>query len=97
MSALTVTLGADTTALKRAMSGATELVSASAKRMGKLTGAGLAGVGKRIGFGLKVGLGTALAGGIGAAAMRVKSVGKAAEMEGFETALVPLPGEIEKL
>jgi hypothetical protein len=46
MSALTVTLGADITALKRAMAGATELVGASARRMGTLTGAGLAGVGK---------------------------------------------------
>lgn len=46
MSALTVTLGADITALKRAMAGATELVSASARRMGKLTAAGLAGLGK---------------------------------------------------
>lgn len=44
MSALTVTLGADITALKRAMAGATELVGASARRMGKLTGAGLAGL-----------------------------------------------------
>ena len=46
MSALTVTLGADITALKRAMAGATELVGASARRMGRLTGAGLAGLGK---------------------------------------------------
>ena len=46
MSALTVTLGADITALKRAMASATELVGASARRMGKLTGAGLAGLGK---------------------------------------------------
>ena len=37
MSALTVTLGADITALKRAMAGATELVGASASRMGRLT------------------------------------------------------------
>ena len=46
MSALTVTLGADITALKRAMAGATELVGASASRMGRLTGAGLAGLGR---------------------------------------------------
>jgi hypothetical protein len=46
MSALTVTLGADITALKRAMAGATELVGASARRMGRLTGAGLSGLGK---------------------------------------------------
>ena len=46
MSAVTVTFGADITALKRAMAGATELVGASARRMGSLTGAGLAGVGE---------------------------------------------------
>ena len=46
MSALTVTLGADITALKLAMAGATELVGASARRMGRLTGAGLAGLGR---------------------------------------------------
>ncbi|MCX6873392.1 MAG: hypothetical protein NTW21_06230 [Verrucomicrobia bacterium] len=43
MSALTVTLGADITALKRALAGATELVSASDRRMGRMTGAGRAG------------------------------------------------------
>ena len=43
MSALTVTLGADITALQRALAGATELVAASARRMGKMTGARLAG------------------------------------------------------
>jgi hypothetical protein len=37
MSALTVTLGADITALKRAMAGATEVVGASARRMGSLS------------------------------------------------------------
>jgi len=46
MSALTVTLGADITALKRAMAGITELVGASARKMGRLTGAGLAHLGK---------------------------------------------------
>jgi len=35
MSALTVTLGADITALKRAMATASELVGASARRMAK--------------------------------------------------------------
>ena len=44
MSALTVTLGADITALKRAMAGATELVNASARRMARVTGSGLAGL-----------------------------------------------------
>jgi hypothetical protein len=46
MSALNVTLGADITSLKRAMAGATELVNASARRMARVTGAGLAGLGK---------------------------------------------------
>ena len=52
MSALTVTLGADITALRRSMAGATAMVAASAKKMASLTAAGL-----------KVGLGAALAGG----------------------------------
>ena len=42
MSALTVTLGADITQLRKAMAGATELVSASARRMGRLSASGLA-------------------------------------------------------
>ncbi len=46
MGALTVRLGADITSLKRALASVTELVGASARRMGKLTGAGLAGLGK---------------------------------------------------
>ena len=46
MSAMTVTLGADITALKRAMASATQLVGASARRMGSLAGAGLAGLGR---------------------------------------------------
>ena len=55
MSALTVTLGADISALKRSMVGATQLVSASAKKMASLSAAGL-----------KMGLGAALAGGAAA-------------------------------
>jgi hypothetical protein len=46
LSALTVTLGAGITALKRAMAGAADLVGAFARRMGNLTSAGLAGLGK---------------------------------------------------
>jgi hypothetical protein len=37
MSALTVTLGADITALRRSMAGATAMVAASAKKMASLT------------------------------------------------------------
>lgn len=49
--------------------------------MGKLTGAGLAGIGKGIGVGLKAGFDSALAGGSLAVKMLVKSIGKAAERE----------------
>ena len=61
MSALTVTLGADITALRRSMAAATAMVSASAKKMASLTAAGL-----------KVGLGAALAGG-GVALLRART------------------------
>ena len=101
MSALTVTLGADITALKRAMAGAMELVSASAKRMGKMTSAGLSGIGKgggavlSKGFGLavtgiKAGIGAALAGGAVAMGVGVKSVMKAADFEQTKVALPSL-------
>ncbi len=91
MSALTVTLGADITALKRAMAGASELVGATAKRMGKLSGAGLAGLGKggaaalQKGFGvaglaLKASLGAALTGGAAAFGLGVKSVIESEEL-----------------
>lgn len=70
MSALTVTLGADITALRRSMAGATAMVSASAKKMASLTAAGL-----------KVGLGAALAGGGVALAAGMKAVTSAADFE----------------
>jgi hypothetical protein len=57
MSALTVTLGADITSLRRATAGATQLVAESAKKMASLGAVGL-----------KVGLGAALAGGASALA-----------------------------
>lgn len=74
MSALTVTLGADISSLTRAMAGATAVVSATAKRMAKITGSGMAGLGKGgaaalekgfmlSGLALKAGIGAALAGG----------------------------------
>jgi hypothetical protein len=62
MSALTVTLGADITSLKRALAGATELVGASARRMGKIAGAGLAGLGKSRMVAMTAGIGVAMAG-----------------------------------
>lgn len=107
MSALTVTLGADITALKRAMAGASELVSASARRMGKMTGAGLAGLGKGgaaalskgfsvAGTALKAGLGAALAGGAAAMGVGVKAVNAAADFEQTKVAFATLIGDAGK-
>ncbi len=107
MSALTVTLGADITALKRAMAGASELVSASARRMGKMTGAGLAGLGKGgaaalskgfsvAGTALKVGVGAALAGGAAAMGVGVKAVNAAADFEQTKVAFATLIGDAGK-
>jgi tape measure domain-containing protein len=107
MSALTVTLGADITALRRAMAGATELVGASAKRMSKLTGAGLAGLGKGgaaalskgfsvAGTALKAGIGTALAGGAAAMGVGVKAVNAAADFEQTKVAFATMIGDAGK-
>ena len=107
MSALTVTLGADITSLKRAMAGATELVGASAKRMGKLTGAGLAGLGKGgaaalskgfsvAGTALKAGIGSAFAGGAAAMGVGVKAVNAAADFEQTKVAFSTLIGDAAK-
>ena len=107
MSALTVTLGADITALKRAMAGATELVSASARRMGKMTSAGLAGLGKGgsaalskgfavSGIALKAGIGAALAGGAAAMGVGVKAVNSAADFEQTKVAFSTLIGDAAK-
>ena len=107
MSALTVTLGADITALKRAMAGASELVAASARRMGKMTGAGLAGLGKGgaaalskgfsvAGTALKAGVGAALAGGAAAMGVGVKAVNAAADFEQTKVAFSTLIGDAGK-
>jgi len=107
MSALTVTLGADLSALKRALAGATELVSASARRMGRITGAGLAGLGKggsaalsagfsASGIALKVGIGAALAGGAAAMGVGVKAVTSAANFEQTKVAFTTLIGDAAK-
>ena len=72
MSALTVTLGGDLAGLKTAMSGAVSLVSASAKRMAKISGAGLAGLGGLGGLG-KGGAAAALSAGWDVAAMGLKT------------------------
>ena len=107
MSALTVTLGADITALQRALAGATELVAASARRMGKMTGAGLAGLGKGgavalgkgfdvAAIGLKAGIGAALAGGAAAMGVGVKAVTSAANFEQTKVAFTTLIGDAAK-
>jgi tape measure domain-containing protein len=85
MSALTVTLGADITALRRSMAGATAMVSASAKKMASLTAAGL-----------KVGLGAALAGGGVALAAGMKAVTSAADFEQTKVAFTTLIGDAAK-
>ena len=107
MSALTVTLGADITALRRAMAGATELVGASARRMARVTGAGLAGLGKGgaaalskgfavTGVALKTGIGAALAGGAAAMGVGVKAVNSAADFEQTKVAFTTLIGDAAK-
>jgi tape measure domain-containing protein len=107
MSAMTVTLGADITALKRAMAGATELVGASARRMSKLSGAGLAGLGKGgaaalskgfsvAGTALKAGVGAALAGGAAAMGVGMKAVNAAADFEQTKVAFSTLIGDAGK-
>ena len=107
MSALTVTLGADITALKRAMAGVTELVGASARRMGRLTGAGLAGLGKGgaaalqkgfsvAGTAFKASIGAAMAGGAAAVGVGRKAVTTAADFEQTNVAFTTLIGDAAK-
>ena len=107
MSAMTVTLGADITALKRAMAAAGDLVASSARRMKRLTGAGLAGLGKGgalafekgfalTGTALKAGIGGALAGGAAAMAGGVKAVKAAADFEQTKVAFTTLIGDAAK-
>ncbi|PAW69575.1 MAG: hypothetical protein B9S38_09570 [Verrucomicrobiia bacterium Tous-C4TDCM] len=107
MSALTVTLGADITALKRAMAGATELVGASARRMDRLTGAGLAGLGRGgaaalqkgfsvAGTAFKASIGAALAGGAAAVGVGMKAVTAAADFEQTKVAFTTLIGDAAK-
>lgn len=104
---MTVTLGADITALKRAMAGATDLVASSARRMRRLTSAGLAGLGKggalamqkgfaATGFALKAGIGGALAGGVATIAGGVKAINAAADFEQTKVAFTTLIGDAAK-
>ena len=85
MSALTVTLGADISALKQSMASATQLVSASAKKMASLSAAGL-----------KIGLGATLAGGGVALAAGIKAVISAADFEQTKVAFTTLIGDAGK-
>ncbi|MDB2673824.1 hypothetical protein N9Y81_02595 [Akkermansiaceae bacterium] len=104
---MTVTLGADITALRRAMAGATDLVASSARRMRRLTSAGLAGLGKggalamqkgfaATGFALKAGIGGALAGGVATVAGGVKAINAAADFEQTQVAFTTLIGDAAK-
>jgi tape measure domain-containing protein len=107
MSAITVTLGADISALRRAMAGAGDVVAASARRMSKITGAGLAGLGKGgaialqkgfalSGVALKAGIGGALAGGAAAIGIGVKAINSAADFEQTKVAFTTLIGDAAK-
>ena len=101
MSAITVTLGADITALKRGMAGAAALVKSSARTMGKVTGASLAGLGKGGAAALKgafkmAGLVGGVGGGAGALAGGVKAVMAAADFEQTKVAFTTLIGDAAK-
>lgn len=85
MSALTVTLGADISALKRGMAAATQLVAASARRMSAIGAAGLAGIDRggaaalesgfsAAGTAMKASIAAAPAGGAAAAGVGMKAV-----------------------
>lgn len=107
MSALNVTLGADITALRRGLAEASDLVAASAKRMGRISASGLAGIGHGgaaalkkgfavAGTALKAAVGGALAGGAAAAGIAVKSVMAAADFEQTKAAFRTLIGDAAK-
>jgi len=83
MGALTVTLGADITSLRRAMAGATQLVADSAMKMASMSVVGL-----------KVGLGAALASGASALAGGIKAVTSAANFEQKQVAFGTLIGDV---
>ena len=107
MSALTVTLGADITALKRGMAAAAQLVAASARRMSVIGASGLAGIGKggaaaleggfRVaGTAMKASIASALAGGAAAAGAGIKAVTAAADFEQTKVAFTTLIGDAAK-
>ena len=104
---MTVTLGADITALKRAMASAGDLVASTGRRMRRITSASLAGLGRGgalalkkgfalTGTALKVGIGGALAGGAAALAGGVKAINAAADFEQTRVAFTTLIGDAAK-
>lgn len=106
MGALNVTIGADITALRRGFAGASDLVAASARRMGTISASGLAGIGRGgavalqkgfavAGTALKAAIGGALAGGA-AAGIAVKGVMAAADFEQTKAAFRTLIGDAAK-
>ena len=107
MGALNVTIGADITALRRGFAGASDLVAASARRMGRISASGLAGIGRGgavalqkgfavAGTALKAAIGGALAGGAAAAGIAVKGVMAAADFEQTQAAFSTLIGDAAK-
>jgi tape measure domain-containing protein len=107
MSALTVTLGADISALKRGMAAASQLVAASARRMSAVSAAGLAGIGKggaavlesgfaAAGTAMKASIASALAGGAAAAGAGIKAVTAAAGFEQTKAAFTTMIGDAAK-
>ncbi len=108
MSALTVTLGADITELKRGMAAAAQLVAASARRMSAIGASGLVDVrmdaaapaqsgGFRVeGATMKASNATALTGGVTAAGPEVKVVTAAAHFQQTKIAFTTLIGDAAK-
>jgi hypothetical protein len=108
MSALTVTLGADITALKRGMPAAAQLMAASARRMSANGASDLAGIGNGgaaalkggfhvAGMAMKASITSALAGGAAAAGAGIKAVTAAADFEQTKVASTTLIGDAEKV
>ena len=85
MNGLSVTLGADISALKRSLEHAVGAVKGSAGRMSAIAATGM-----------KVGLGAALAGGAAAVGVAVKAVTSAADFEQTKVAFTTLIGDAGK-
>jgi len=107
MGALNVTLGADITALRRGLAAASELVGASARRMGRISASGLAGIGRGgaavlqkgfsiAGAAMRASIGAAMAGGAAAAGVAAKAVMATADFEQTKAAFRTLIGDAAK-